>query len=147
VAPWLSTDLGRPLVALALLAGCSSGGWEGDCVIDDHCRGSEVCARDRSCVLPTEVRAVRATWTVRGEPASTLTCAQHPDLTIRFLSDVSEDALVYAPVPCRIGQFTIDKLPLRYRRVNLGADGQTTITLSIPPSNTVMFDLVIIDLP
>jgi hypothetical protein len=136
----MSSEAARAALALLLIAGCP-GGSDGECTIDAHCRDGEVCARDGSCAAPSEVRAVRTTWTVRGQPASATTCASHPDLFINFLGPGPGDTIAYSPVPCAIGQFTMDKLPLRFRQVELGPEGGPTRMVAIPTTDVVTIDL------
>lgn len=107
--------------ALALLAGCPRGGSGSECLDDRDCSSGDVCARDELCWPAAEVRAVRVTWTVGGAAATAAACQRHPDLYIRFNGGVADD-LGFSPVPCEIGQFSIDKLPLPFTRVELGDD-------------------------
>ncbi len=104
------------------------GGWMGSggdpisgCRQDTEC-GAQVCARDGECYPATSIRLVTTTWTVRGEPANATSCAAHPDLSIRFATS-NGASFGFAPVPCRNGKFTIDKLPLSFTRVELAIDG------------------------
>jgi hypothetical protein len=90
-----------------------------ECDRAEQCASGEVCARDHTCTLPSEVRSVRVRWTVAGVDAAT-ECATRAidDLTITFGgSDGSE--LSYAPVPCRFGSYFIDLLPHAYDQVEL----------------------------
>jgi hypothetical protein len=142
--------------ALALLlAGCvqrspdpSSGdGWTGPsghpvsgCRSDADC-GSELCARDAACYPAAEIRAVHALWTIAGAAASTTTCSHEPDLYIAFLGRSGEQ-LGYAPVPCRTGRFTVDKLPIAYVQVELGQNNSGNgITAEIATSGEANLDL------
>ncbi|MBX3157445.1 MAG: hypothetical protein KF773_15830 [Deltaproteobacteria bacterium] len=134
-----------PLLVLCLAsAGCPGvGPNDGECIIDMDCDG-DVCARDHACHPADQVRAVKAQWTIRGQPASELACAGAADLYIRFKGS-SDDALGYAPVPCRLGQFTMDKLPTRYFSVELGVEGRggrhSAVTRAITSDGVVTFDL------
>lgn len=110
-------------LALLLLAGCPRQS-DGVCDEDVECESGQVCARgDHLCVLPAQVRMVRAEWTINGAPASVGTCGGNLDLRIQFLSDQFEDDFGFSPVPCETGVFTVDKLPVRYRSVELGIEG------------------------
>lgn len=119
--------------------GGPSGG--GECFVDEECVTGEVCARDELCWPASDVRLVKATWTLRGQPATETTCARHPDLYIQFQGGAVED-LGFSPVPCANGQFTIDKLPRSYTRVELGVDdgGPWTAT-SIGSTGQIALDL------
>lgn len=130
------------LLPLVLLAGCplsNSGG--DDCKRDEECSGGEVCARDSHCSLQSDVRQVDVTWTVRGAAASVMTCGAHPDLYISFIGNDSSDTLGFSPVPCKNGQFIIDKLPTRFRQVELGVENGTRDVVSISASGTATLDL------
>lgn len=122
-------------------------GWMGSggdpiygCRQDSEC-GAQVCARDGECYPAASIRLVTTTWTVRGEVASTTTCATHPDLFIHF--ETSNGASFgYAPVPCKNGKFTIDKLPSSYTRVELGGNGSGFGSVaSITSTGTATIDL------
>ena len=127
---------------LMLLAGCPlSNGNGGDCKKDDDCGGGEVCARDSSCAASSDVRQVDVTWTIRGAAANAVSCGAHPDLYISFIGNDSGDTLGFTPVPCRNGQFIIDKLPTRFRQVELGVEGGTRDVVNINASGTATLDL------
>jgi hypothetical protein len=137
-------DSMRPaLIAAALvsLAGCPTSGSSGECNTDPECGSGEVCARDKMCAASSSVRAVVTTWTVQGAAASVTSCASHPDLFINFVGRDQGDTLGFEPVPCKLGQFTVDKLPDRFRQVELGAAGIGSEIRSIGSTNTVAIDL------
>lgn len=114
----------------------------GECQIDADCGGGgDVCARDGMCAAASTVRAVTASWTINGAVASGASCAAHPDLFVTFLGSDRGDTLGYAPVPCAIGQYVIDKLPVRFRQVELGVDGGTSDLRAISAAGTVALDL------
>lgn len=127
--------------------GYDDGGWMGSggdpifgCRQDTEC-GAQVCARDGECYPASGIRLVTTTWTVRGEPASATTCAAHPDLAIRFQAS-NGASFGFAPVPCRIGKFTIDKLPLAYTRVELGVEnGGLATSAAIASAGDTIIDL------
>jgi hypothetical protein len=128
----------RALAVLALLVGCGSSS-QSLCKSDSDC-GGDVCARNGECTAASNIRMVKVTWTVRGQQASATTCAPAPSLELYFYS--TEDTFGYEPVPCMEGQFTIDKIPLRYDQVELDRQGGSPVGYSpIGPSSTVMFDL------
>lgn len=129
-------------IALALLGGCPATTYSGgECLEDLDCGGGDVCARDRMCAPAASVRAVTTTWTVRGEPASALTCAAHPDLFISFLGRDLADTIGFAPVPCHLGSFVVDKLPVRFGTVELGVEAGPSEIRAVDASNRVMIDL------
>lgn len=131
------------VLAVTLLAGCPMGGGSGsgECLNDRDCASGEVCARDSVCTPASSVREVTTTWTVGGAAASTTTCATHPDLFINFIGRDVGDSLGYAPVPCRIGQFFVDKLPERFRQVEVGVEGGISRTANITSAGTATVDL------
>lgn len=131
--------------SLVLLGAClppggggPSGG--GACFVDQECITGEICARDDQCWPASEVREVRTTWTLRGQPANATTCARSPDLHIIFDGNVRDD-LGFSPVPCEIGQFVVDKLPRPFTRVELGVDDGAWRVATIGASGTVAIDL------
>ena len=106
------------------------GGWtgpngdpvDGECHKDTDCPSASVCARDGSCYAPSDVTTVHINWTVGGMPASDATCKNAPDLSVDFEGD-GYGGLGYAPVPCKSGKFTVDKLPAFYSGVTITRDG------------------------
>ena len=131
-------------LSLILLGGCPPPGVEtggGECFVDEECVSGEVCARDDHCWPEAEVRRVETTWTLRGQPANATTCASAPNLHIVFDGNVSDD-LGFAPVPCALGAFNIDKLPRAYTRIELGVDDtRLWTTTSIGSTGQVALDL------
>jgi hypothetical protein len=101
------------LLLLLLLAGCplATGPSTGECFTDGDCLGN-VCARDGFCHPPSDVREVRTTWTIRGQPATTSTCST-----------------------------SMDKLPRSYTIVELGRDGGFPDSKAIGATGEVSFDL------
>ena len=151
----------RVVLLFALAAGClpaagpapdpddgyDGGGWTGSggdpvygCRLDSEC-GSQICARNGSCYPASSIRVVHANWTVDGEVASVASCTGHPNLFIRFQTS-SYDSFGFAPVPCKNGRFTVDKLPTTYTTVELGVDGASSgNTGSINSTGDAMIDL------
>jgi len=128
------------LLALGALAGCPTSGG-GECNSDPECGGSDVCARDKMCAPASTVRAVVTTWTINGAVANTASCANRPDLFITFIGRDAADTIGFEPVPCRLGQFMVDKLPDRFREVELGFSGGASQVRAIGSTNTVAIDL------
>lgn len=130
----------RPLALLVVLAACpdNSGG---ECRIDEHCEATAVCARSSECLPPSEVRLVRLTWTIRGMPASDTTCAQTPDLYVMFAGPGIQDTLGFAPVPCRAGVFTVDKLPRRFVSAEIGVENRFAEVEALDANGNAAFDL------
>lgn len=143
----MSSDHPRALViaaVLALAAGCPTGdsnGTGGECNYDVECDEGDVCARDQTCASAASVREVTTRWTVGGQPASEATCAAHPALAIEFVGPAVDDQLGFAPVPCALGQFVIDKLPVRFVEVGLGPEGGPLGRWAIPATGLVSIDL------
>lgn len=128
-------------LAVVALAGCIGPSSSGECTVDTECEDGDVCARDKLCTAPANVRALTVTWTIRGAAADETSCAAHPDLFLHFLGRDFNDTIGFAPVPCRIGQFYIDKLPTRFREVELGVDGGASQTRAIGSGSSVAVDL------
>src|SRR5678816_392211 len=101
----------RALLLLLFVTGCPlTSNTGGECQVDRDC-GDNICARDGICHAPSEIRAVRAEWTIRGQDANSTSCAGHADLYIAFQAAETGDHIGFSPVPCVIGQYSIDKLP------------------------------------
>jgi hypothetical protein len=132
------------VLMIALLGGCPPAGGApstDECLEDNECGSGEVCARDNLCYRAAEVRFVKTTWTLRGQPASATTCGRYPDLYIEFRGS-SVESLGFSPVPCANGQFSVDKLPRGFTRVELGVDnGGPWSTASIGSTDTAAIDL------
>ncbi len=153
----------RLALAFVFIAGCvqtysdpgpgpdPGGGWTGPsggpiygCTKDADC-DAKVCARDGSCYLATNIRAVHVTWTVHGDVASATSCAGSRYLQIRFSgSGAAGGSISYAPVPCANGKYTMDKLPIAYTQVELGLEGGETGTTATIDRTT---GDAVIDLP
>jgi hypothetical protein len=107
--------------------GTGPGGGGGDsdygCHVDTDCGTGNVCARDGSCVLSTSVRTIHVNWTVNAVVASTTSCTNAPNLAVTF-SDAQGYQFGFAPVPCKAGRYTIDKMPTHYTRVQLSRAGE-----------------------
>ena len=134
----------RPLL-LALALACVACGPPRDsgCEQDNDCiADTDVCARNGECMPPSDVRAVRITWTIRGAAASDATCSPSPDLYINFIGNLRTDTFGYDPVPCDAGLFNIDKLPTRFLSVEIGEHGGFVMEKSIPVGGNVSFDLM-----
>jgi hypothetical protein len=86
------------------------------------CSADELCARTHVCWPSDQLRAIHASWTLKGAPASATTFASAPgDLMITFSQSSSgHNDLTFVPVACAEGKFTIDLVPLGYDRVALG---------------------------
>ena len=134
-----------PLLALTLAAGCplgtGNGGTQGgECEVDRQCN-DQVCARDGVCTDARDVRAVKVTWTVNGVPPNPAACPS--DFYVQFQTVDPADSLGFSPVPCAIGQYTIDKLPKRFSSVELGVEGGTRDVSAIDASGNATLDLAL----
>ena len=130
------------LALAACLGGCSlTAGSGSECHSDSQC-GDDVCARSGECLARNSIREVLVKWTIDSAAADAVSCAEHPNLYIQFEGTDYGDTLRFAPVPCRAGQFKVDRLPKRYVQVELGFEGSTGDVSSIDASTTqVQFDL------
>jgi len=141
----MSSDLTLRSLLLGLtligLTGCPISNSGGECQLDGDCSGGEVCARDEMCAATSTIREVTATWTIRGTDANVTSCGTTADLYIQFIGNDSGDTLGFSPVPCKNGQFTVDKLPTRFRQVELGVEGGARDTRTINASGMAALDL------
>jgi hypothetical protein len=128
---------GAVALLVVVLAGCPHGDTCSDA--GGSCSGGLVCTRDGECLSAAEVRAVKVTWTIGGMPASANACANNPDFLLQFLDPSSNGSFGYEPVPCMEGQFTIDKIPVRFTYVEIESavaaiDPSTNAaSLALPP--------------
>ncbi|MEO7097518.1 MAG: hypothetical protein ABI175_29930 [Polyangiales bacterium] len=139
----------RLVLALALLTatGCLQtydppppdpdpyGGWTGPtgdplygCSKDAEC-APQICARDRGCYPASSVHAGGVRWTIHGMPASSTSCGSTPNLHLSFRSSNGE-SFGFAPVPCKNGLFSVDKLPTLYTTVELGVENGSSTTMA-----------------
>lgn len=126
-------------LALALLAGCTMAG-AAVCDVDDDCPSGLLCANTHECLGASQVRRLTVAWTVGGLPAAAASCEPVGPLTLRIDTADRADEVEYAPVPCAVGQFTFDKLPVDFARVRLdGATGSRQA--SIGDADRVTVDL------
>lgn len=125
---------------LLACAGCPGGGTD-ECTLDSDCGGTAVCARSSECLPASEVRAVRITWTIRGMPASDSTCARSPNFYISFAGATLSDTFGYAPVPCKAGLFTVDKLPRRFVSAEIGVTNGFHDAKAFDANGNAAFDL------
>lgn len=128
------------LLAVVLLAGCP-GGDDGVCKVDSDCGTGNVCTRNSECLPASEVRSSRITWTIRGMPASDTLCAQTPNFYVLFAGTQVNDTFGFEPVPCKVGLFSIDKLPRRFVSVELGVDGGFSEVMAFDALGNAAFDL------
>jgi len=128
------------VLASVVLAACGPPS-NGDCERDNEC-GDYVCARTGECLPSTSVRSVRITWTIRGQAASSSTCATSPNFYLLFLGFDPNDSYGYEPVPCNAGEFFVDKIPTRYGSVEIGARGGFAVEKVFDSSGNVTFDLM-----
>jgi hypothetical protein len=126
-------------VLVLVCAGCP--GNDGECHDDSDCRGGNVCARNTECLPPSEVRSVRITWTIRGLAANEMLCAPTPDFYLMFQGTQFNDEFGFAPVPCKSGVFSIDKLPTRFVSVEIGVENGFSEVKAFDAQGTAAFDL------
>ncbi len=131
----------RILATLLLVcAGCPADGSD-ECKVDGDCGGADVCTRSSECLPASQVRAIRVTWTIRGMPASDGTCAKSPNFYVSFAGDTLNDTFGYAPVPCKAGLFTVDKLPRRYVSAEIGVEHGFNDAKAFDANGNAAFDL------
>ncbi len=126
---------------LLLLAACPSSDTKTVCMVDSDCGGGNVCTRDNECLAPSEVWAVKVTWTIRGSAANAQTCATSPSFYLQFDGQFQQDTFGYEPVPCEQGQFLVDKLPKRFVQVEIGENNRMLDAQPISSTGSASFDL------
>jgi hypothetical protein len=136
------------MASLLVLTACGlpdSGG--GKCESDADC-SEGVCSQTYYCFEPSDLRSAEIDWTVNGQPPNATSCAPL-HLALGFQGD-GIDPIVFEPVPCEEGKFSIAKLPRLYTDAYmLGADGapdghladtdgaQTSINVTYSPSSAM----------
>lgn len=75
------------------------------------------------------------TWTVNGAPAAEVSCMATPRLYLQFLRSSGDGQLDFTPVPCELGRFFVDKLPIEFGQVELGVQGGTRSVSAVVGSN------------
>lgn len=132
----------RALAFLALaLSACGAGNECRETGDGNDCPADQVCARSSECLPADEIRSVHVNWSVRGQAASATTCAPAPSLYLLFFSADPSDTFGYQPVPCVAGLFTVDKLPVRFTGVEIGADGGFSDRTSINSQGLATFNI------
>lgn len=133
--------LARFAIVTSLVGSFAACGSSGDvCMTDSEC-GGDVCARNMECLPAGDVRTVRAAWTIDGVPPTPALCTRYPSLQIIFTGLYVEDNLGFAPVPCAVGLFTVDKLPTRFNYVELGPETGLTVGAVIDGEGRALLDL------
>ncbi len=127
--------------AMALVVGAAGCEGESLCAVDEDCGGGDVCARSNECLPESQVRRVQVRWTIGGEAATEATCARVDPLRIDFFSDRPGDELSYEPLACTAGLFTLDKMPSRMTRVQIGGPRIIAHRSGFPSDGQVMINL------
>jgi hypothetical protein len=108
----------------------------GGCNSDADCGTGNICARDFSCIPPSEAYVAHISWTIGGKQATTATCASLPDLDLQFMT-TDQYYFGFSPIACDQGKFTIDKLPTWYVETSIGPEGDRGTTARIDPTTGV----------
>jgi hypothetical protein len=111
------------LLSSVLLGACftSAGTDPHECHVDGECSGL-TCTRVGICAAST--RSIRIEWTVHGlMPDQPAACAGVTELELAVADPTTSDDYAVRPVPCAVGSFLFDKLPLGYTEVTLAAYG------------------------
>jgi hypothetical protein len=129
------------LASTGLVAGCPADTTGMTCAQDNECGAGNVCARDGECLPAGDVRGVKVLWTLAGQVADATTCAATPDFYIQFYGQRAGYTFGYEPVPCMQGQFYIDKLPIVFDQVELGATNRYDQVTRVDAFGNATFDL------
>jgi len=131
-------------VAAVALAGCPAGD---ECERDWDCGGGDVCANTHECVSASEVRRVEINWTLFGSPASPGNCTGVDRMELTVRNAATDDNATYSPVPCSVGRFVFDKLPLRFDSAAMSAFVLGTFAeaqqAAIPASGNLTLDFAV----
>jgi len=131
-------------LAVVVLVGCAGNGDESaERCGNKTCQPGELCTRTDECVAASEVRAIHVSWTLGGQPGNATTCTGKPDLSALIFSSLDRGHLMYSPVPCAAGMFSVDRLAIWFDLVQLGAlndagrqggklDSAGNLTLDLP---------------
>lgn len=118
----------RLSLALLALAGCVEAGPDeptvddpppiATCTSDAEC-GAGVCARTGECLPAAQVRKAQVIWTIGGQPPTDESCYWIPNMKVEFWTEPEpqthpSEIWESGPLPCTLGTFTIDKLPVRF---------------------------------
>jgi hypothetical protein len=113
------------------------------CRSDNACSSGELCARTGTCLPVSQIRAVHVLWTIGGAQPDAASCTPAPDFDIGFRNSEGEGRLGYAPVPCELGKFTVDKLPTSFTLVRLTHKGKTETANVDAQTGDAVFDLTL----
>lgn len=99
------------LICAAAVCGC--GNTSGQmCRSDSDC-GGQVCTRVGECASQADLVTILTKWTINGAaptPDQPAACSGIDSLEVSYLQSGSPIA-GFAPVPCDIGVFRVDKMP------------------------------------
>ncbi len=106
------------MLAVPALAGCPGGA---ACEQDWDCSSGLVCANTHDCVSASEVRRVEVRWTLYGQVPTAASCAPIDRMELTVRDSQTDDTATYSPVPCSIGRFVFNKLPLNFDSAAMSA--------------------------
>lgn len=95
------------------------------CHDDGDCASGYACIRTEQCWPTSDLRTVRAHWTINGAAPTAATCDGRV-MVLSFVSDTYGGDVSFSPVACAQGSFTLDKAPTQYDRfyVQISGNGQ-----------------------
>jgi hypothetical protein len=110
---------GLAVIASLSLAACFTSASTDECRIDSDCNGL-TCTRVGVCAASTY--SLRVEWTVRGLTTDqAAACVGVTELELSVFDPTTAESHPVRPVPCGVGLFTFDKLPLGYTDITLSA--------------------------
>ncbi len=108
-------------------AGCFTSAGGDECRIDSDC-GGLTCTRVGACAA--ETRTMRIEWTVQGlttdQPGA---CVGVSELDVTVSDPTTGETFTVRPVPCAVGSFFFDKLPLGFTEATVSAYGSSGAAL------------------
>lgn len=113
--------LAAAVLASASAAGCFTAASDADCLSDRDC-GDLICTRTGDCASAGAIYALRVEWTVHGQTVDQAgACSDVGELELAVADPSTGDQHTVRPVPCAVGRFSYDKLPLGFTDVTLTA--------------------------
>jgi hypothetical protein len=127
-------------------AGQSSASCQTDC-------GADVCSALQQCAPASTVRTIRVYWTVKGQPATTSTCASIGVSKVVLSLAASrpqccgwDDLRVLPKLPCTDGMTVIENVPDSIDLLGAGVNTAPEVWLDTAPTMKIDLQYTVIEL-